>query len=144
MNPLRRSRLSLALAVLVALGLGYDAKVHLDLAPGYDAIGSTITQGALFRVEAVLAILAALAVLAFDNRLAWAAAGLVGLAGVVAVVLYRYVDVPAIGPIPSMYEPVWFPQKTRSAYAEGAVALLCLAREAVRYSQARATTRLRG
>jgi hypothetical protein len=137
-NPLRRSRLSLVLAVLAALGLAYDAKVHLDLAPGYDAIGTTITQGGLFRVEAVVAILAALAVLVLDNRLAWAAAGLVGLGGVAAVLLYRYVDVPAIGPVPSMYEPVWFPQKSRSALAEGGVALVWLVREAVRYTAARA------
>lgn len=138
MNPLRRSRLSLLLAVLTALCLAYDAKVHLNLAPGYDAIGDTITQGALFRVEAAAAIVAAVAVLLSDSRLAWAAAGLVGLAGVVAVVLYRYVDVPAIGPIPAMYEPAWFPQKTRSAFAEGAVAVLWLVRESVRYARIRA------
>ena len=36
-----------------------------------------------------------------------------------AVMLYRYVDIPAIGPLPAMYEPVWFFEKTLSAVAEG-------------------------
>jgi hypothetical protein len=128
MNFLRRSRASAVLAVLTALGLLYDAKVHLHLAGDYDAIGSTVTQGWLFRIEAVVAIAVALALLISDRWAVWAAAGLTGLAGVGAVLLYRYVDVGAIGPIPNMYEPVWFAEKLRSAYAEGAVATLCLAR----------------
>jgi hypothetical protein len=140
MKPPMRSRLSLALAVLAAAGLGYDAFVHLHLAGGYDAIGSTITQGWLFRLEAGAAILVAIAVLLSDSRLVWAAAGLTGLAGVVAVVLYRYVDVGAIGPIPDMYEPAWYPEKTRSALAESGVTALWLLREAVRYSSARVRT----
>lgn len=132
MNPFARSRAALVLAVLAAAGLGYDAYVHLDLASGYDPVGDTITQGALFRVEAGLAIAAAVAVLLSDHRLAWAFAGLVGLGGVGAVLLYRYVDVGAIGPVPNMYEPVWFTLKTRSAYAEAAVAVLWVAREVLR------------
>ena len=75
-NPLQRSRASLLLAVLAALGLAYDAYVHLHLADTYDGNGDSITQGGLFRVEAVIAILVALAVLASDHRLVWAAAGL--------------------------------------------------------------------
>ena len=133
MNPLQRSRASLVLALLAAAGLAYDAYVHLDLASGYDPVGSTITQGQLFRVEAALAIAAGLAVLLSDHRVAWAAAGLVGLGGVAAVVLYRYVDVGAIGPVPNMYEPVWYAMKTRSAVAEGGVAVVWLVREALRY-----------
>lgn len=132
MNPLQRSRGSLVLAVLAAAGLGYDAYVHLDLAKGYDAVGSSITQGALFQVEAGSAIAAALAGLVSDHRLAWAAAGLVGLGGLAAVLLYRYVDVGVIGPIPNMYEPVWFSLKTRSALAEAAVTVLWVVREVLR------------
>lgn len=33
--------------------------------------------------------------------------------------LYRYVDVPAIGPIPAMYEPIWYFEKALSAAATG-------------------------
>ncbi|MDX6197487.1 MAG: hypothetical protein QOJ79_638 [Actinomycetota bacterium] len=132
MNLLRRSRLSLLLAAVAVAGLAYDAKVHLHLAGDYDAVGSTITQGWLFRIEAAIAIAIAIALLVSDHRLVWAAAGLIGLAGVGAVLLYRYVDVGAIGPIPNMYEPVWFAEKLRSAYAEGAVAAIWLVREGVR------------
>ena len=143
MNPLKRSRASLVLAVLAAVGLAYDAKVHLHLATGYDAIGHghVITQGRLFRIEAVVAIVVALAVLVLDDWRVWAAAGLTGLAGVGAVLLYRYVDVGKIGPVPNMYEPAWFPEKTHSAYAEGLVGVIWIAREALRFLEARATTR---
>ena len=129
---MRRTGVSLALAVVAAAGLGYDAKVHLHLAGGYDAVGDTITQGALFRVEAVAALLAAVLVLVVDRRVTWAVAGLTGLAGVVAVLLYRYVDVGAIGPIPNMYEPAWYGEKLQSLYAEAAVVVCWLAREGLR------------
>jgi hypothetical protein len=52
-----------------------------------------------------------------------------------AVVLYRYVNVGSIGPLPNMYEPIWYTKKTLSAYAEGGAAVLAfvgLARSAVR------------
>ena len=136
-HPLQRSRASLGLAVLAAAGLAYDAYVHLDLASSYDAIGDTITQGGLFRLEAALAIAAALAVLLWDNRLVWLTAGMVGLGGVAAVVLYRYVDVGSIGPIPNMYEPVWYDEKTNSAIAEAGVGVVWLVREALRYTRSR-------
>ncbi len=136
MRVSRRGRASFLLAFLAAVGLGYDAAVHLHLAGGYDAVGSTVTQGMLFRVEAGAASLVALAVLVSDRRLVWATAGLTGLVGVAAVVLYRYVDVGTLGPVPDMYEPVWFPEKTRSALAEGGVAAAWLAREAIRFGSA--------
>jgi len=40
-----------------------------------------------------------------------------------AVLLYRYVNVPMLGPFP-VYEPVWFPDKTLSAVAEAVAALV--------------------
>lgn len=40
-----------------------------------------------------------------------------------AVLLYRYVDVPALGPIPAMDEPVWFAKKTARAVAEAVATL---------------------
>jgi hypothetical protein len=138
-SPLQRSRSSLVLAVLATAGLAYDAYVHLDLASVYDGNGDSITQGGLFRVEAVIAILVGFAVLASDHRLVWAAAGLTGLGGVALVVLYRYVDVGSIGPVPDMYEPVWYGEKTRSAIAEGGVGVVWIAREALRYLLIRAS-----
>jgi hypothetical protein len=48
------------------------------------------------------------------------------------VLLYRYVDVGAIGPVPNMYEPVWYAEKLRSLYAEAAVVVAWAIREALR------------
>lgn len=124
--------LTKVLAVLAAAGLGYDAYVHLHLAKNYDAIGSTITQGDLFRVEAVVAIAVAVVVLVWENRWVWVAVGLTGLSAVGVVLLYRYVNVGSVGPIPNMYEPTWYGDKTRSAFAEGGVVLVFLVREALR------------
>ena len=116
------------LRLVTAAALAVDAYVHADLAPGYDFAGRGISQGDLFLVEAAAAALAALLLILLGTRpLVWAYALLVALAGTGAVLLYRYVDVGALGPLRNMYEPVWYPEKTLSAVAEAAavVAALC-------------------
>lgn len=116
-----------ALAVVTAAALAVDAYVHADLAPGYDTVTASLSQGDLFRVEAALAALAALLLLAAHRRLAaWAFAFLVAAGGVGAVMLYRYVDVGTLGPLPNMYEPFWYPEKTASAIAEAVGAGMAL------------------
>ena len=120
--------ISVALRLLTALALFIDAGVHLFLAPGYqNAQPGTISQGTLFLLEAAVALLAGIFVLLRGSRAAYAVALLVALSAFAAVMLYRYVDIPAIGPIPAMYDPVWFFSKTLSAVAEGAGALLAAA-----------------
>jgi hypothetical protein len=50
-----------ALILVVVAERAIDAFVHLDLASSYDGVKSSVlTQGDLFRVEAALAIIAAL------------------------------------------------------------------------------------
>ncbi len=121
----RHDPLGVALRLVVPVALVIDAVVHLQLAPYYQlAAPAGMGQGTLFRLEAAAAILAAVYVLLRGSRPAYAAALLVAAGGVGAVLLYRYVDVPAFGPFPAMYEPVWFFQKTLSALAEGAGAVL--------------------
>ena len=118
----------LALRVLVASMLAVDAVVHIRLAPGYQlAAPGGIGQGNLFYLESAAAIGVALYVLARGSSRAYLAALVVSVAGLAAVVLYRYVDIPAFGPIPAMYEPVWFPQKALSALAQGVGAVLAFA-----------------
>jgi hypothetical protein len=115
----------MALRVLTALALFIDAAVHIHLAPGYQAASPAgIGQGNLFLLESAAAGLAALYVLARGSRAAYAVALVVASSAFAAVVLYRYVDIPAFGPFPAMYEPVWFFEKSLSAAAEGAGALL--------------------
>jgi hypothetical protein len=114
--------------------------VHLDLASGYQ-LGAPggIGEGNLFRIEAAVAILVGLYVLIRGSRPAYAAAVVVAGSAFIAVLLYRYVDIPAIGPLPSMYEPVWFFEKTLSAAAEGLGAVLA----AVGYVRQRSSARRR-
>lgn len=115
----------LALRALTALALLIDAGVHIHLAPGYQA-GSPqgVGQGTLFLVESAAAALAALAVLLRGSTASYVFAFLVALSAFGAVMFYRYVNLPAFGPFPAMYEPVWYFEKTVSAIAEGAGAAL--------------------
>jgi hypothetical protein len=122
-----RPAVGLLLRLVVAAGLVVDAVVHLRLAPGYQlADPAGIGQGNLFRVEAVVALAAAAYVLLRGSRLSFLVAALVGLSALAAVVITRYAQVPALGPIPSMYEPVWFFQKSLSAVAEGVAGFTAL------------------
>lgn len=108
-----------ALSVIVAAGLAVDAYVHFDLASNYDVIKtSTLSQGDLFRAEGVVAILAAVAILARPRRYTAAIAFAVAASGLTALLVYRYDNIGAIGPVPGMYEPVWFARKTVAAIAE--------------------------
>lgn len=61
------------------------------------------------------------------SRSALLAAFAVGFSAAVAVVLYRYVNVPALGLLPAMYEAVWFFEKALSAVFEGVAAAVALA-----------------
>src|ERR1700728_4288955 len=124
--PGRRQRrvAKLILRLLVAAALAVDAYVHADLAPLYDAIHASVRQGDLFRVEAGVASAGALIVLAYGRRAGFALALLVAVSALGAILLYRYVDVGTLGPIPNMYEPAWFPEKTTAAVAEAAATVL--------------------
>ncbi len=111
-----------------AAALVTDGVVHLQDAYFYDAnAGSLLSQGALFRIQGVLALLVALAVLVLPRRPVWVLAFLVAASAFGAVVLYTYADVGALAGLPGMYEPSWGPPgKLLSAVAEGAGALLAL------------------
>lgn len=111
-----------------AAGLLVSAVIHVQLAPGYQqAAPGGVGQGTLFVVQAGAAVLAAVFVLLKGSRITFGAAAVVALSSLAAVILYRYVQVPAIGPLPSMYEPVWYTAKTITAAAEAAAGALALA-----------------
>jgi hypothetical protein len=113
------------LRVATAAALGIDAVVHAQNASAYDAVTATISQGTLFRVEAGLAVAAGLLVLLWPRRASWVAALLVAASALGAVLVYRYVDVGSLGPLPDMYENTWqVPGKLLSASAEGAAVVL--------------------
>jgi hypothetical protein len=111
-----------------AAALVIDAVVHLQDAHFYSPnAGSLLTQGQLFQVQSVVALVLAAAVLAWPRRLAWVVAFVVAASACGAVVLYTYVNVGSLAGLPNMYEPSWGPPgKFVSAVAEGAGALLAL------------------
>ncbi len=116
----RRGPLVLVLLrVLTAAALGVDAVIHARLAPGYQAAAPDgMGEGNLFLIEAAAAAAAALYVLVRPGRPAYIAALIIAAGGLSALLLYRYIDVPAFGPFPSMYEPIWFTEKALTALAQ--------------------------
>ena len=116
-------------AVGVAVTLAIDAYVHATSAAFYDPPqAGLLTEGNLFRIETAVSALLALLVLIRPARWSFVSALVVAATAVGAVVLYRYVDVGPIGPIPNLYEPSWqVPGKLASVFAEGIAVLLSAA-----------------
>ena len=125
MSVRRLSPAEMVVVAIAVVGLAIDAFVHLDLASAFAHVKtSTLSQADLFRVEAAAAILAAVGLLVRPRRYTAAFAFLVSAAGLIAVVVYRYADIGAFGPIPNMYDPYWQPTgKWVSAVAELAAAI---------------------
>jgi hypothetical protein len=127
--PTRRgTRAELLVRALVVLGLAVDAVVHLRLAPVMDlAAPGGIGGGTLFRAQGAVAGVAALVLLLTGRRWAYVLAFLVALSALVPVLLYHFVDVPAIGPVPSMHDPLWSVEKVVSVVGEALAASLAVA-----------------
>lgn len=117
----------LLLRVLTAAALAVDAVVHARLAPGYQSAAPEGFGEGNFLAEAVTAAVAALYVLIRGSRAAWILALLTAGGGLAVLLLYRYIDLPAFGPFPAMYEPIWFFDKTLTALAQGLAVLLAAA-----------------
>ncbi|WP_405801032.1 hypothetical protein [Streptomyces sp. NBC_01506] len=114
--------------LLAAAGLAVDAYMHAYLADQYDAVTADISQGTLFRIEAALAALAALLVLVWRRLPGDLFAWLVAAGGLALLLVYRYVNVGTLGPLPNMYEPIWYGDKRTTVIAQAAavVALVYL------------------
>jgi hypothetical protein len=115
----------LLLRLAVFAGLGVDAYVHFDLA-GETGHTGTISESTLFWVQGAVAAAVAVLVLVRPRPVPYLVAFLVAASALGAVLLYRYADVGAIGPLPDMYEPVWYTEKVVTTVAE-AVATLAAA-----------------
>lgn len=135
----RGSALQWVLIGIVVAGLVTDSIVHFDLASAFkNNKTSVISETDIFRIQAVVALVAALAVLARPRRYTAAFAFLISASAAVAVVLYRYVNVGKIGPIPNMYDPYWLPVgKYVSAIAEVVAALASAALFVVLHGRSR-------
>ena len=128
MNTLTRSGTQWVLTALVVLGLAVDAFVHFDLASAFEGNRtSVLSEAQIFRAQSIVAIIVALGVLVRPRRYTAVLAFLVAAGALIAVVLYRYVDVGAIGPIPNMYDPYWGPiGKVLSLIGEALAAVAAL------------------
>ncbi|RKS70784.1 hypothetical protein BZB76_5263 [Actinomadura pelletieri DSM 43383] len=119
--------MGLILRLLVAAGLAADAIVHWRFAPEMAFVqGGSIDGDLLFRVQAAIAGVVAVVILAYATRWSYLLAFLVAGSAVGALVFYYYVDVGAIGPLPSMHEPVWYTEKTISLVGEGVATVAAL------------------
>lgn len=127
-KSLRATVGAMRIAVIAALVL--SAYIHLKYAHFYSRVGNDITQGTLFKLQGALAIAAAIALGVNARLIGWGGAALVLVGSFGAIMAYRYINIGAIGPLPSMYEPVWNPQgdhlKVVAAIAEGAGSALAL------------------
>jgi glucan phosphoethanolaminetransferase (alkaline phosphatase superfamily) len=125
MNAERRTPLQWALILIAVAGLVVDAIVHYDLASNFAEVKTdTLSQADIFRVESTVALIVAAALLFVPRRITALIVFAVAASAVAAVVVYRYVDVGTIGPIPNMYDPYWEPTgKWLSAVAEVVAAL---------------------
>ena len=119
-SPQRLRRVSTwALRLVTAGALAVSAFVHADLVDRYHLNRSEgLSQGQLFQIEAGVAALAALLVLLSVRRLVWAFAFAVAASALAAVLINANYDIGALGPIPDMYEPLWYPEKTLTAVFE--------------------------
>jgi hypothetical protein len=135
-------RTEIALIAVVVVGLGIDAFVHFHYASAFAHVKtSTISESTIFRIDASVAIVAALALILRPRRYSAAFAFLIAAAGTVAVTLYRYVNVGKIGPIPNMYDPYWQPfGKALSAIGEIAAALAAATLFVILHQQARSSS----
>jgi len=136
----RLSSLRWSLILITAVGLLIDAYVHFHLAPAYSGVRSSVlSQGDLFRAEATVAVIAAATLLFRPRRYTAALAFVVAAAGTAAVVVYTYVNLGGFGPVPNMYDPSWYTEKTLSAVAEGMAAIASLALFGVLHAEERRT-----
>jgi hypothetical protein len=108
-----------AARALVAACLAVDAYIHLKLASARPpASPGGISQGVLFYAQGGVAILAALLVLFRGTRATFGFAFLIAASALAVVLIYRYIDVGALGPLPDMYEPAWYTTKIIATIAE--------------------------
>jgi hypothetical protein len=116
------------LVAVVVAGLAVDAALHVDLAGAYEPVRtSVLSQADLFRAEGVVAGLAALLLVVRPRRYSAAIAAVVAGSALAALLVYRYYDLGRLGPVPSMYEPVWYGKKTVAAIAEGIAGIAAVA-----------------
>ena len=137
----KRTRAERAIAIGLAVTLAIDAYIHATTAALHDPVhGGVLTAGNFFRFETAVRVVVIVLLLIRPARWSFVTALVVASTALGVVVLYRYVNVGAIGPIPNLYEPSWqVPGKVASAFAEVIVIVLSAAGVALIGSTPRGT-----
>lgn len=121
------SRVGLVLRLLAVAGLTLSSSLHVALAQGPLVSGGQVTLAALFLGQALVAGLVALWLLVRPSRAARLAALAVGAVSLAALVVSVYVRIPAVGPFPVLYEPLWYGEKVAAAVAAAVAAVAAAA-----------------
>lgn len=122
------TRTGMALRVVGAIALGCSGYLHLRIAlerPPLFADGLVSLSG-LFVAQAVAAAVVVIWVLVRGDLLSWLAFGAVALGSLAALVLSVYVRIPAVGPFPQLYEPIWYADKYLAAAAAAVASVVAL------------------
>ena len=126
-----KARLLQVARVVVLLAIAISAYTHLRLASDYDhPAGGSFTQGTLFKVQAVVALLIAITLAIRANINGWANATLLLLGSFAAVLFYRYGNLGQFLFLPDMRDKTWSSRdnlKVISTFAEGGGGLIALA-----------------
>ncbi|MGP4026029.1 hypothetical protein [Actinomadura sp. 3N407] len=96
------------------------------MAPGPNTPSGTIAGDTLFYAQAIAAAVAGVLVLVWARRWTYAIAFLVAASAAGAVLIYYFVDFGQLGPIPRMYDPSWYADKTISLAGELIAAIAAL------------------
>ena len=112
------NRIQKSLVAITVAGLAVDAYIHMSLAGQYAGIAATLSQGQLFRMEAGAALIAIILLLLKPGRATAAFAALVAGGGTLALLVYYFINVGPIGPLPNMYDPLWYWQKVVTLIAQ--------------------------
>lgn len=122
------SRSGMALRVIGAVALGYSGFLHLQIALGRPPLiaDGQVTLSGLFVAQAVAAAVVVVWVLVRGDLVSWLAFGAVALGSLAALVLSVYVRIPAVGPFPQIYEPIWYADKYLAAAAAAAASVVAL------------------
>ncbi|WP_042429051.1 hypothetical protein [Streptacidiphilus anmyonensis] len=121
----RPGYLDLPARILAAVGLAVDGAVHAYLAGHYALSAPGISIGTWFRVEAVVAGLAALLVIALRRLVSDLLGWLTAAVGLIGLIVYQFAGLYEASPFVDLNELLWTAERTLSLPAQG-LAVVCL------------------
>lgn len=106
--------------IWTAVALWINAYIHFVLAIPFDSVvGPLISQGNLFRIQAVVNIVAGILILVLPRWWSGLFAAAVGAGGLLLLVLSVYIplDLSTLG-LPVIFEPIWYQDKIVAAVTQ--------------------------